>query len=43
MLPGNDQIVAELIQTGGETLQAEDHKLTNSIGVRKNCLITGSN
>jgi hypothetical protein len=26
-LPGNDQISAELIHTGGETLQSEIHKL----------------
>jgi hypothetical protein len=29
--PGNDQILAEVIQTGGETLQSEIHKLINSI------------
>jgi hypothetical protein len=30
-LPGSDQIPAELIQAGGETLQSEIHKLINSI------------
>jgi hypothetical protein len=29
--PDSDQIPAELIQVGGETLQSEIHKLTNSI------------
>jgi hypothetical protein len=29
--PGTDQITAELIQGGGETLQSEIHKLINSI------------
>jgi hypothetical protein len=29
--PGNDQIQAELIQAGGETLESEIHKLINSI------------
>jgi hypothetical protein len=29
--PGTDQISAELIQVGGETLQSEIHKLINSI------------
>jgi hypothetical protein len=29
--PGNDQIPAELIQSGGRTFRAEIHKLTNSI------------
>jgi hypothetical protein len=29
--PGSDQIPAELIQAGGETLQSEIHKLINSI------------
>jgi hypothetical protein len=37
---GSDQILAELIQAGAETLQSE---ITNSIlfGIRKNCLISG--
>jgi hypothetical protein len=39
-LPGSDQIPAELIQVGGETLQSEIHKLINSIW-NKNCLING--
>jgi hypothetical protein len=30
-LPGADQILAELIQTGGETLQSEIHKLIKLI------------
>jgi hypothetical protein len=30
-LPGNDQILVELIQAGGETLWSEIHKLVNSI------------
>jgi hypothetical protein len=30
-LPGADQILAELIQTGGETLHSEIHKLTKLI------------
>jgi hypothetical protein len=30
-LPGSDQIPAELIQAGGETLQSEIHKHINSI------------
>jgi hypothetical protein len=29
--PGSDQIPAELIQAGGETLQSEIHKLSNCI------------
>jgi hypothetical protein len=29
-LPGSDQILAELIQAGGETLWSEIHKLLNS-------------
>jgi hypothetical protein len=29
--PGSDQIPAELIQSGGETLQSEIHKFINSI------------
>jgi hypothetical protein len=29
--PGNDKILAELIQAGGETLQSEIHKLINCI------------
>jgi hypothetical protein len=30
-LPSSDQILAELIQAGGETLWSEIHKLVNSI------------
>jgi hypothetical protein len=33
--PGSDQIPAELIQAGGETLQSEIHKLINSIWSEK--------
>jgi hypothetical protein len=40
-LPGSDQIPAELIQAGGEILLSEIHKLINSVGIRKNCLING--
>jgi hypothetical protein len=29
-LPGSDQILAELIQAGGETLKSEIHKLITS-------------
>jgi hypothetical protein len=29
--PGGDEILAQLIQAGGETLQSEIHKLINSI------------
>jgi hypothetical protein len=29
--PGNDQIPAEVVQTGGNTLCSENHKLINSI------------
>jgi hypothetical protein len=29
--PGIDQIPAELIQAGGETLHADTHKLINSV------------
>jgi hypothetical protein len=29
--PGNDQIPAELIQAGGETLWSEIHKLINAV------------
>jgi hypothetical protein len=38
---GSDQTLAELIQTGGETLLSVIHKLINSIAIRKNCLISG--
>jgi hypothetical protein len=30
-LPGSDQILAELIQAGGETLRSELHRLINSV------------
>jgi hypothetical protein len=29
--PGSDQILAQLIEAGGETLRSEIHKLINSI------------
>jgi hypothetical protein len=35
--PGIDQIPAELIQAGGNTLCSEIHKLINCIRIRKNC------
>jgi hypothetical protein len=34
--PGSDQILAELIEAGGETLQSEIHKLINSIWSKEN-------
>jgi hypothetical protein len=37
--PGSDQIPAELIQTGGETLLYEIHKHI-WFGIKKNCLIS---
>jgi hypothetical protein len=39
--PGSDQIPAELVQAGDETLQSEIHKLINSIWSKENCLISG--
>jgi hypothetical protein len=39
--PGSDIIPAGLIQAGGETLLSAIHKLINSVGIRKNCLISG--
>jgi hypothetical protein len=30
-MPGNDQILAEVMQAGGETLQSEIHKFINCI------------
>jgi hypothetical protein len=30
-VPGSDQTLADLIQSGGETLQSEIHKLINSV------------
>jgi len=30
-LPGNYQVAAELVQTGGNTLSSEIHKLINSL------------
>jgi hypothetical protein len=36
--PGSDQIPAELIQVGGETLQYDIHKLINSIWSKKEFL-----
>jgi hypothetical protein len=40
-LPGTDQILAELIQAGGEILLSAIHKLLILFGIRKNCLISG--
>jgi hypothetical protein len=40
-LPDVDQIPAELIQAGGETLYSEIHKFTKLSGTRKNCLTIG--
>jgi hypothetical protein len=40
-LPDSDQILAELMQAGGETLQPEISKLVNSIWNKKNCMIIG--
>jgi hypothetical protein len=37
---GSDKILAELIQGRGEILLSVIHKLINSVGIRKNCLIT---
>jgi hypothetical protein len=34
-LPGNDQILAEVIQAGGEMLHPKIHKLINSIWNKK--------
>jgi hypothetical protein len=39
--PGSDQIPAELIQVGDETLRSEIVKLINPFEIRKNCLISG--
>jgi hypothetical protein len=39
--PGSDQILAGLIQAGGETLQSEIHKLINCIWSKEECLIIG--
>jgi hypothetical protein len=40
-LPGSDEILAELIQAGGETLPSKIHKLINSIWTKEKCLING--
>jgi hypothetical protein len=43
-LQGSDQILAELIQAGGETLWSEIHRLSNSIWnslLRESSLISG--
>jgi hypothetical protein len=39
--PGSDQILAELIQAGGEILLLEIHKLINSVWNKESCLING--
>jgi hypothetical protein len=43
--PGSDQIPAELIQAGGETLQSEIHKLINDdiFCIVATCFITHTN
>jgi hypothetical protein len=38
---GSDQILAELIQAGGEILLSVIHKLIILFGIRNNCLISG--
>jgi hypothetical protein len=38
---GFDQIPAELIQAGGETLHSEIHKLIRWSGTKKSCLTSG--
>jgi hypothetical protein len=40
---GSDQILAEMIQAGGEMLLSAIHKLINSIWNEKNCLVSGRN
>jgi hypothetical protein len=40
--PGSDQILAELIQAGGETLLRSINSFT-LFAIRKNCLISGRN
>jgi hypothetical protein len=39
--PGIDQILAEMIQAGGETLRSEIHNSLILFGIRKNCLSSG--
>jgi hypothetical protein len=39
--PGSDQIPAELIQAGVETLQSEIYKRINSIWSKEQCMISG--
>jgi hypothetical protein len=41
--PSSDQIPAELIQAGGEKLRPDILKLIILFGMRKDCLISGSN
>jgi hypothetical protein len=41
--PGSDQILAELIQAGGETYGLRSVKSLILFGIRKNCLISGRN
>jgi hypothetical protein len=38
MSPGSDEILAELIQAGGEILHSKIHKLINSIWNKKELL-----
>jgi hypothetical protein len=37
--PGSYQTLPELIQAGDEILSSQTHKLINSTGIRKDCLI----
>jgi hypothetical protein len=41
--PGTDQIPAELIKAGGETLHSEIHRLFVVYGIRRNCHSSGRN
>jgi hypothetical protein len=42
-LTGSDQISAELVQAGGETLMSEIHELINSIWNKEELPISGRN
>jgi hypothetical protein len=41
--PGTDQIPADLVKVGGETLYSEIHRLICSIWNRRNCHSSGRN